>query len=81
MGSPGSASREIRIDVPERGLEEDELGLGLKSPGSRMMLLTKLLNRNSRFCRSGGTTEESSELENGEGPVSHPPPPPPSSAQ
>ncbi|KAG6533926.1 RING-H2 finger protein ATL2-like [Zingiber officinale] len=81
MGSPGSASREIRIDVPERGLEEDELGLGLKSPGSRMILLVKFLNRDSRFFRSGGTTEESSELENGEGPASHPPRPPPSSAQ
>lgn len=80
MGSPGSASREIRIDVTETGLE-DELGLGSKSPGCRMMLLTKLLNRDSRFYRSGGRTEESSELENGEGPASRPPQPPPSSAQ
>ncbi|XP_008795816.2 RING-H2 finger protein ATL2-like [Phoenix dactylifera] len=82
---------ELRIEAPARwgegfGGPEEELGLGLglgtpgvqrmKSPGSRMQLLTRLLSRDKRlYC--GGNSEAEPDLERGEGAERSPPPPPP----
>ncbi|XP_008775696.1 RING-H2 finger protein ATL64-like [Phoenix dactylifera] len=96
---------ELRIEVPARRGEgfrgsEEELGLGLglgspggpgmKSPGSRILLLRRLLSKDLRPYR-GGSSGAEPDLERGEGaeqssPPSHspstptPPPPPPAAA-
>ncbi|RWW07212.1 hypothetical protein GW17_00029416 [Ensete ventricosum] len=70
-----SATRELRIEVPTRGVEGEQ-GLGLKSPGSRMLLLTRFLSRDSRVCRGGGTAAEPDQERGLETANSTPPPPP-----
>ncbi|WOL18446.1 hypothetical protein Cni_G27241 [Canna indica] len=67
LESPASSSavRELRIEEAGRGCE-GEVGIELKSPGRRMPLLTRLLSRDSRSYRGGGTAVEP-DLERGQG--------------
>ncbi|CAL9127527.1 RING-H2 finger protein ATL2-like [Musa acuminata AAA Group] len=69
-----SATGELRIEVPMRGAEGEQ-GLGLKSPGSRMLLLTRFLSRDARVCRGGGTAAEPDPERGVEAANSMPPPP------